>query len=205
MNRQLIRSYILLVAVAIFLFTVPVAFTLTDQLRGDTLQSVKREAQTMALLLNGDDTASCEALAKMATAYREETHGTVQVTPTPACKPDLPRPERDADLTRGGHVRVNGERVKPAYSVRVGDEVRVRQEGRERIVVVKRLIRKRVGAPVAVQCYVDNSPPPPPREAVAPIALRDRGAGRPTKRDRRELERLRGLEASRRSADHQKP
>ncbi|MCD7443568.1 HAMP domain-containing histidine kinase [Streptomyces lincolnensis] len=100
MNRQLIRSYILLVAVAIFLFTVPVAFTLTDQLRGDTLQSVKREAQTMALLLNGDDTASCEALAKMATAYREETHGTVQVTPTPACKPDLPRPERDADLTR---------------------------------------------------------------------------------------------------------
>ncbi|MGW2384582.1 sensor histidine kinase [Streptomyces sp. NPDC001658] len=100
MNRQLIRSYILLVAVAIFLFTVPVAFTLTDQLRGDTLQSVKREAQTMALLLNGDDTASCEALAKMATAYREETHGTVQVTPTPTCKPDLPRPERDADLTR---------------------------------------------------------------------------------------------------------
>ncbi|MCD7437734.1 RNA-binding S4 domain-containing protein [Streptomyces lincolnensis] len=110
-----------------------------------------------------------------------------------------------ATACRGGHVRVNGERVKPAYSVRVGDEVRVRQEGRERIVVVKRLIRKRVGAPVAAQCYVDNSPPPPSREAVAPIALRDRGAGRPTKRDRRELERLRGLEASRRSADHQKP
>jgi ribosome-associated heat shock protein Hsp15 len=110
-----------------------------------------------------------------------------------------------ATACRGGHVRVNGERVKPSYSLRVGDEVRVRQEGRERIVVVKRLIRKRVGAPVAIQCYVDNSPPPPPRGAVAPIALRDRGAGRPTKRDRRELERLRGLEASRRSADHHKP
>jgi ribosome-associated heat shock protein Hsp15 len=90
-------------------------------------------------------------------------------------------------------VRVNGDRVKPAYSVRVGDEVRVRHEGRERVVIVKRLIRKRVGAPVAVQCYVDNSPPPPPREAVAPAGIRDRGAGRPTKRDRRELERLRGL------------
>ncbi|MGA5806006.1 RNA-binding S4 domain-containing protein [Streptomyces cellulosae] len=98
-----------------------------------------------------------------------------------------------AAACRGGHVRVNGERVKPSHSVRVGDEVRVRVETRERVVVVKRLIRKRVGAPVAVQCYVDNSPPPPPREAVAPAGLRDRGTGRPTKRDRRELERLRGL------------
>ncbi|MFD8251151.1 RNA-binding S4 domain-containing protein [Streptomyces werraensis] len=97
-----------------------------------------------------------------------------------------------AAACRGGHVRVNGERVKPSHSVRVGDEVRVRVETRERVVVVKRLIRKRVGAPVAVQCYVDNSPPPPPREAVAPAGVRDRGAGRPTKRDRRELERLRG-------------
>lgn len=98
-----------------------------------------------------------------------------------------------ATACRGGHVRVNGERVKPAHAVRVGDEVRLRHDGRERVVVVTRLIRKRVGAPVATQCYVDNSPPPPPREAVAPAGIRDRGAGRPTKRDRRELERLRGM------------
>ncbi|MEU6684951.1 RNA-binding S4 domain-containing protein [Streptomyces sp. NPDC046832] len=98
-----------------------------------------------------------------------------------------------ATACRGGHVRVNGERVKPAHGVRVGDEVRVRHEGRERVVVVTRLIRKRVGAPVATQCYVDNSPPPPPREAVAPAGIRDRGAGRPTKRDRRDMERLRGV------------
>jgi ribosome-associated heat shock protein Hsp15 len=97
-----------------------------------------------------------------------------------------------ATACKGGHVRVNGDRVKPAHSLRVGDEVRLVHEGRERIVVVKRLIRKRVGAPVAVQCYVDNSPPPPPREAVAPAGIRDRGTGRPTKRDRREMERLRG-------------
>jgi ribosome-associated heat shock protein Hsp15 len=97
-----------------------------------------------------------------------------------------------ATACKGGHVRVNGDRVKPAHSLRVGDEVRLVHEGRERIVIVKRLIRKRVGAPVAVQCYVDNSPPPPPREAVAPAGIRDRGAGRPTKRDRREMERLRG-------------
>ncbi|MFF6997009.1 RNA-binding S4 domain-containing protein [Streptomyces sp. NPDC008313] len=100
-----------------------------------------------------------------------------------------------ATACRGGHVRVNGERVKPAYGVRAGDEVRLRHGGRERVVIVKRVIRKRVGAPVAVECYVDNSPPPPPREAVAPAGIRDRGAGRPTKRDRRELERLRGFGA----------
>ncbi|GGS71852.1 RNA-binding S4 domain-containing protein [Streptomyces violaceus] len=98
-----------------------------------------------------------------------------------------------ATACRGGHVRVNGDRVKPAHAVRVGDEVRLRHEGRERVVIVTRLIRKRVGAPVAAQCYIDNSPPPPPREAVAPAGIRDRGAGRPTKRDRREMERLRGL------------
>ncbi|MFJ8589931.1 RNA-binding S4 domain-containing protein [Streptomyces sp. NPDC093598] len=100
-----------------------------------------------------------------------------------------------ATACRGGHVRVNGERVKPAHAVRVGDEVRLRHEGRDRVVVVTRLIRKRVGAPVATQCYIDNSPPPPPREAVAPAGVRDRGAGRPTKRDRREMERLRGVTA----------
>jgi ribosome-associated heat shock protein Hsp15 len=94
---------------------------------------------------------------------------------------------------RGGHVHVNGERVKPAHSVRVGDEVRLRHAGRERIVIVKRLVRKRVGAPVAVECYVDNSPPAPPRDAVAPAGIRDRGTGRPTKRDRRDMERLLGL------------
>jgi ribosome-associated heat shock protein Hsp15 len=97
-----------------------------------------------------------------------------------------------ASACRAGHVRVNGERVKPAHPVRAGDEVRLRTGGRERVVVVSRLVRKRVGAPVAVECYVDNSPPPPPREAVAPAGVRDRGTGRPTKRDRREMERLRG-------------
>ncbi|WP_405728323.1 S4 domain-containing protein [Streptomyces sp. NBC_01537] len=97
-----------------------------------------------------------------------------------------------AAACRAGHVRVNGERVKPAQAVRVGDEVRLYHAGRERIVVVKTVVRKRVGPPVAVECYVDNSPPPPPREEVVVVAHRERGAGRPTKRERRDLERLRG-------------
>jgi ribosome-associated heat shock protein Hsp15 len=97
-----------------------------------------------------------------------------------------------ATACKGGHVRVNGERVKPSQPVKAGDEVRVWHSGRERRVVVTKLIKKRVGAPVAVTCYVDNSPPPPPKEFSAPAAVRPRGAGRPTKRDRRELDRLQG-------------
>ncbi|MEV6975655.1 RNA-binding S4 domain-containing protein [Kitasatospora sp. NPDC093806] len=96
-----------------------------------------------------------------------------------------------AAACKAGHVRVNGERAKPAQALKPGDEVRVRQEGYERVVVVTKLIRKRVGADVAAECLVDNSPPRPPRELVAAPGVRDRGAGRPTKRDRRDLEQLR--------------
>ncbi|MDX3575532.1 MULTISPECIES: HAMP domain-containing sensor histidine kinase [unclassified Streptomyces] len=100
MNRQLIRSYILLVAVAILLFTVPVAFTLTKQLRDDTELSVMREANTMALLLGNGDRISCGALTEVAEAYGEGTPGDVQVTPTRSCAPDLPAPAPGAALTR---------------------------------------------------------------------------------------------------------
>ncbi|CUU60236.1 RNA-binding protein [Frankia sp. CcI49] len=93
------------------------------------------------------------------------------------------------DACRGGHVRLNGERVKPARPVRVGDEVRLRQDGHERVVVVTKVLTKRVGAAVAAECYLDNSPPPPERQPL--MAVRDRGTGRPTKRDRRAVERLR--------------
>ncbi|MGJ5667513.1 RNA-binding S4 domain-containing protein [Rhodococcus aetherivorans] len=98
-----------------------------------------------------------------------------------------------AAACRGGHVRVNDAPAKPSQPVKVGDEVRVRVAGAERIVRVTQLLTKRVGAPVAAQAYEDHSPPPPPKEILASIPRRDRGTGRPTKRDRRELDRLRGL------------
>lgn len=97
-----------------------------------------------------------------------------------------------AAACRSGHVRVNGDRAKPATTVRVGDEVRVRGDGPERIVVVLAVIERRVGAAVAAQCYRDDTPAPPPPEQVAVMAVRERGAGRPTKRERREIDRLRG-------------
>jgi ribosome-associated heat shock protein Hsp15 len=93
------------------------------------------------------------------------------------------------DACRGGHVRVNGAPAKAAAPVRPGDRVVVRAPGRERDLEVVRVIDKRVGASIAVTCLVEHSPA---RSAAEPAAfVRDRGAGRPTKRDRRELDRLR--------------
>ena len=97
-----------------------------------------------------------------------------------------------AAAIRSGHVKVNGDRAKPATHVRVGDEVRVRVEGVERIVVVSRPIEKRVGAALAAECLVDHTPPPPEPTETPGVFQRDRGAGRPTKRERRVLDRLRG-------------
>jgi ribosome-associated heat shock protein Hsp15 len=77
--------------------------------------------------------------------------------------------------------------------VKVGDHVAARVNQRERIVDVTTVITKRVGAPIAAECYDDHSPPPPERDALLPLfAVTDRGAGRPTKRDRRQTDRLRG-------------
>ncbi len=91
---------------------------------------------------------------------------------------------------KGGHVRINGDRVKPSQSVKVGDEVRVFTD-REHIVVVKQLLAKRVGAPLAQAAYEDRTPVVPPREErAAPAFQRERGAGRPTKAERRALDRL---------------
>ena len=92
--------------------------------------------------------------------------------------------------SKAGHITVNGERAKPAQSVRIGDIVRVRIDGDERILQVARLIVKRVGSPVAVECYVDLTPPKPPREERVLTVVRERGAGRPTKKDRRVIDRL---------------
>ncbi len=97
-----------------------------------------------------------------------------------------------ASACRAGHVRVNGDRAKPATLVGPGDEVRVRGE-LERVVVVQRLLVKRVSATLAAEAFDDHTPPPPPKSEIpAGVAVRDRGAGRPTKRERREIDRFRG-------------
>jgi ribosome-associated heat shock protein Hsp15 len=92
-------------------------------------------------------------------------------------------------LCEGGHVLVNGSTAKPSTKVRIGDRVEAPIADRQRVVEVVRPIESRVGAPVAATCYVDHSPPVV-TEAV-PAILLIRGKGRPSKRLRRELERLR--------------
>ena len=90
----------------------------------------------------------------------------------------------------GGHVRVNDQAVKPSQPLRVGDEVQAETEGGRRVWQVLALAEKRGSAAAARQLYEDHSPPPPPKEER--VAPRARGAGRPTKSDRRALRKLRG-------------
>src|SRR4051812_3177098 len=69
---------------------------------------------------------------------------------------------------RGGHVRLNGRPAKPAATVTVGDRVEARVHDRDRTVEVTRVIDTRVGAPIAIECYIDHTPPEAKREdAVA--------------------------------------
>ena len=91
---------------------------------------------------------------------------------------------------RGGHVRVNRATAKASTSIKVGDRVEAFAE-RERIVEVVTVIDKRVGAAIAATCLIDHSPPAPIVRREPPVFVRERGAGRPTKRDRRELDQLR--------------
>ncbi|PWD50826.1 RNA-binding protein S4 [Serinibacter arcticus] len=97
-----------------------------------------------------------------------------------------------AKACSGGLVEVDGQKAKPATTISVGSTVTARVGDRLRVLEVTGVIVKRVGAPEAQRCYLDHSPPPPPREFVAPAGVRDRGAGRPTKRERREIDRIRG-------------
>ena len=97
---------------------------------------------------------------------------------------------RATAAARAGHVRINGETAKASQHVRIGDEVRLRVEGFDRILEVTGLLTTRVGAPQARACFVDHSPARARLAGAVPI--RDRGAGRPSKKERRDLDRLRG-------------
>lgn len=97
------------------------------------------------------------------------------------------------EACRSGHVTINRAVTKPSSPVHLGDLVTVRTGGRTRVLEVGRVISNRVGAPIAAECALDRSPPP---TATATGVVRDPSTGRPTKRDRRMIDRLRRRSAA---------
>jgi ribosome-associated heat shock protein Hsp15 len=97
-----------------------------------------------------------------------------------------------AQACAGGKVDVNEEAAKPARPVRPGDRLRVTLPGGSRVARVLALSDRRGPAGQARTLYEDLTPPAPPRIRQARPSWRPPGAGRPTKRERRDIERLRG-------------
>jgi ribosome-associated heat shock protein Hsp15 len=91
----------------------------------------------------------------------------------------------------GGKVDVNDQAVKPSRLVRPGDRLTIGLPRIKRIVRVVALSEKRGPGTEAARLYDDLTPAPAPREQrPAPAAYRPPGAGRPTKRERRQIDRL---------------
>jgi ribosome-associated heat shock protein Hsp15 len=94
------------------------------------------------------------------------------------------------EACNGNHVKVDGQTVRPSHLVKVGDRIEARAPRGPVVVVILALADKRLGPVPARALYEDHSPPPPPKDASLPV--RPRGLGRPTKQDRRKLDRFRG-------------
>lgn len=97
------------------------------------------------------------------------------------------------EAIRGGRVKVDGAAIKPAREVKPGETITVSMGSAQKIVRVIGAPTSRVGAKLVAQYYDDLTPPPDP--AAEQVAQRERGAGRPTKRERRQLDAFEGLDA----------
>lgn len=98
-----------------------------------------------------------------------------------------------ARLAQGGRVRVNRNKIDQAsYQVKVGDVLTITLDRR---ILVYRILdtgERRGPASEAWLLYEDLSPPEPPRSEAEAGPVREPGAGRPTKRERRQLDQLKG-------------
>lgn len=98
------------------------------------------------------------------------------------------------EACKAGRVKLNGQNVKPSHVVKVGDIYSVSKGIERKVIQVKELLERRVDAKTAVLHYEDQTPVEETYgfKSVfhAPVLKRDRGAGRPTKKDRREIDDL---------------
>ncbi len=92
------------------------------------------------------------------------------------------------EACRGGHVKINGQRVKPAATVREDDVVEFLQGSHYRRVIVQALPEKQASKEAARAMYLDETPKQ--EVDITRFAMRERGSGRPTKRERRELDKF---------------
>jgi ribosome-associated heat shock protein Hsp15 len=99
------------------------------------------------------------------------------------------------EACKAGRVKLNGQNLKPSHVVKIGEVYTVQKGSDKKIVEVVALLERRVDAKTAVNFYKDLTPV---EETTAyksmfhsPTLSRDRGTGRPTKRDRREIDELR--------------
>jgi ribosome-associated heat shock protein Hsp15 len=98
-----------------------------------------------------------------------------------------------AALVDGGLVRVNSERASAASRlVRPGDVLTIALDRNVRILKVAGFAERRGSAALAQVLFEDLTPAPAPQPPDAATGTRDEGAGRPTKRERREIDRLLG-------------
>ncbi|MDO4241437.1 MAG: RNA-binding S4 domain-containing protein [Microbacteriaceae bacterium] len=94
---------------------------------------------------------------------------------------------------KAGHIKINDSTAKPAQTVKLGDIVRSTQAGGERIYRVAGFASKRGSAAEAALLFEDLTPPPVPKAERAATVVRKRGTGRPSKKERRQLDELRGF------------
>ncbi|HNG90459.1 MAG TPA: RNA-binding S4 domain-containing protein [Saprospiraceae bacterium] len=105
------------------------------------------------------------------------------------------------DAVKAGRVRIHDVAVKPSYQLSEGEVVTVKKDGFNFQFKALQLIEKRVGAPIAVTCYQDVTPEEEKNKYLAwfqngtPAAeKRDKGAGRPTKKDRRDMDEFKNVD-----------
>ena len=97
-----------------------------------------------------------------------------------------------AKACKAGHVKINGKSAKASSPVRIGDQVVVRIGGFDHILQVNQLLERRLSYPLARLAYEDLTPERLPKLFLPARPRREAGSGRPTKKERRQLDRLRG-------------